>query len=267
MQEVKIIVSVLCKHLNLLFQVNFKPEFFRLAKFNKNDDNVVCTFWVLLGRLLDIPQSENFVHQIKRHFLSVVKYKNAHFYALPEDMSSGSRELLLAVAYLLAQNYLNKNVMKIVSNSLFNSNIKFEDDNEINTPSKYTFDLDQIKTEDDVENALKWIDGQIAYNEREYQEYRDSFYKLWMKKNNFYVNTCYTVPYLSELEIIALCNEAEGKEFLERTEIVTKVVHNHRKWLHVQSEFWKWMNSVILEREKNLKGINMKDLNNYVLSL
>lgn len=41
MNEVKNVIGLLCKHLNYLFNLEMKPEHFRLAKFNKTDDNVV----------------------------------------------------------------------------------------------------------------------------------------------------------------------------------------------------------------------------------
>lgn len=40
MGDIKTIISNLCKHLNLVFDMKIKPEMFRLAKFNKSDDDV-----------------------------------------------------------------------------------------------------------------------------------------------------------------------------------------------------------------------------------
>lgn len=44
MNEVKKVIGLLCKHLNTLFHLDLKPEHFRLAKFNKIDENVVSFF-------------------------------------------------------------------------------------------------------------------------------------------------------------------------------------------------------------------------------
>lgn len=41
MSSVKNVIGILCKHLNLLLETNFKAEQFRLAKFNKNNNNLV----------------------------------------------------------------------------------------------------------------------------------------------------------------------------------------------------------------------------------
>ncbi|KAK4885383.1 hypothetical protein RN001_001654 [Aquatica leii] len=242
-----------------------KPESFRLAKFNKTEDNVVYTFWILLGKILNLPQSGNIVQSIKTYFLKVLKYRNAHFYAVPNNMSSGSRELLLAFAYLVGKNYLNKHLINLISNSLFNPDLQLED-NEV-CLNNCSLNLNQIKNERDFKNMLKWIEGQIIFNHREYQEYRGGLYNLWLKKNGYNVNTCPNISSLNEIEIHALCSEKDGREFLEGTEIVSKVLHSHIKWLQVQSEFWEWMNSVLLERQKNINKLNLKELNNYVDSI
>lgn len=45
MVEIKGAILILCKHLSLLFDINFKPEYFRLAKYNKSTDNVVSIYF------------------------------------------------------------------------------------------------------------------------------------------------------------------------------------------------------------------------------
>ncbi|KAJ8928960.1 hypothetical protein NQ314_018412 [Rhamnusium bicolor] len=39
--EIKNVIGLLCKQLNLLHNTNIKPEHFRLAKFDMNEDNVL----------------------------------------------------------------------------------------------------------------------------------------------------------------------------------------------------------------------------------
>ena len=50
MSSVKNVIGILCKHLNLLLETNLKAEQFRLAKFNKNNNNLVniLTFFFLI---------------------------------------------------------------------------------------------------------------------------------------------------------------------------------------------------------------------------
>lgn len=42
--DIKTAIAVLCKLLNRIYLTNLKPEHFRLAKFNKNEENVVSDF-------------------------------------------------------------------------------------------------------------------------------------------------------------------------------------------------------------------------------
>jgi hypothetical protein len=50
--DIKSVIAVLCKHLKLSFNVNVKPEHFRLSKFNKTEDNCVRLFLEFIWELL-----------------------------------------------------------------------------------------------------------------------------------------------------------------------------------------------------------------------
>lgn len=41
MSDIKSVLSLLCQHLNLSINVMMKPEYFRQAKFNGMDENIV----------------------------------------------------------------------------------------------------------------------------------------------------------------------------------------------------------------------------------
>lgn len=41
MSDIKSVIALLCKHLKLLYNVNVKPEHFRLSKFNKTKESSV----------------------------------------------------------------------------------------------------------------------------------------------------------------------------------------------------------------------------------
>lgn len=41
MSDIKNVLSLLCQHLNLSINVMMKPEYFRQAKFNGMDENIV----------------------------------------------------------------------------------------------------------------------------------------------------------------------------------------------------------------------------------
>lgn len=42
--DIKTTIAVLCKLLNRIYHTSLKPEHFRLAKFDKNEENVVRDF-------------------------------------------------------------------------------------------------------------------------------------------------------------------------------------------------------------------------------
>jgi hypothetical protein len=41
MSDIKSVIALLCKHLKLLFNVNVKPEHFRLSKFSNTEESCV----------------------------------------------------------------------------------------------------------------------------------------------------------------------------------------------------------------------------------
>ncbi|KAK5647542.1 hypothetical protein RI129_002434 [Pyrocoelia pectoralis] len=263
MTDIKIVISILCKHLNHLYNINLKAESFRLAKYNKSEGSNVKTLWKLISKIIDISPSDSIVTNVKSYFLNVLKYKSVHFYSLPEDMSYGSRELLISFAYLIANNYLNNHITDLVNRSIFNQkNRSYSSSSDIPNSKQYSFNLKQIiKNDQDFENTLHWINGQIEYNKRQCDEYREAIQKLLLKVIDPIISS------LSELEILALTNEKHCKIFLEKARGVSKAVHLHTKWLSVQSSFWKWMESVIIERDKDVKGFSWKELNSYCNSL
>lgn len=40
-KEIKNTIAILCKLINLLYETSLKPEHFRLAKFDQNEENTV----------------------------------------------------------------------------------------------------------------------------------------------------------------------------------------------------------------------------------
>ncbi|KAB0804574.1 hypothetical protein PPYR_01544 [Photinus pyralis] len=182
MTDIKIVISILCKHLNHLYNVSLKAENFRLAKYNKSEVQNVKTFWRLLSRMVDV-NSENTVTYVKSYFLKVLKYKSLHFYSLPEDMSCGSRELLIALAYLIANEFLNNRIQDIINKSVFNPNKQSHSSPDTSSDSKEDSNIvvKQIKNNEDLENMMQWIDGQIEYNNRQCWEYQEAIKKLLLK--------------------------------------------------------------------------------------
>lgn len=113
--------------------------------------------------------SYNGIKSIQHHFYKDLNYRSVEFYKLSEDKLKGSRELLLALAFILAQNYLNKHIANVIENSLLNPKISTNTDKPYEA-KKYTFDLKQFKNDNDYTNAIEWMEGVTSNNYKEIEE-------------------------------------------------------------------------------------------------
>ncbi|KAJ8309115.1 hypothetical protein KUTeg_013989 [Tegillarca granosa] len=119
MAQVKETIELLTKVLNRNGTSKIKAEIFRLAKFN--DEDATESFWKLLFELLyfckygvidevtikaysELSREELAVY-VKRE-MQALGFTSYAFSSLPNDMSQGSRELLLAFAWLLCKGSL-----------------------------------------------------------------------------------------------------------------------------------------------------------------
>lgn len=99
---------------------------------------------------------------------ALLGYKNIQFYCLPEDMSSGSRELLIAFSWLLQTDKLLDNMLK---RKLQNSDISKDFDLDIfnNQPQEQIPKLSSIE---EYYNYILWISGRINNNLKQISEYK-----------------------------------------------------------------------------------------------
>ncbi|PNF21617.1 hypothetical protein B7P43_G12573 [Cryptotermes secundus] len=166
MSDIKSVIGLLCKHLKLLFNVNVKPEHFRLSKFNNNEESCVCQMWEILYKMCKevYPglQEDDHVNFVKLSF-AMMEYNSIEFYCLPQDMSFGSRELLISVGWLM----LTSNVLEISTNrKLRESPMNMEFDVEgyqqsRDVPSQPVFKAGSLEC---TLNSILWIAGKIRHN-------------------------------------------------------------------------------------------------------
>lgn len=179
MADVKNVISVLCKHLNFLFNIELKPEYFRLAKFNKSEDNIVPIFWNLLSKFPDKIATSNIVRNTKL-YLAKNKYQSIEFFGLTENMSDGSRELLLALGFLISTGSLHNIVNKEIRNCPFDPSYSPVLRNG-NFSKQYNMEDFKISTKNDLKNVTQWIDGKIKFSERMVFDYEIQLKKLETK--------------------------------------------------------------------------------------
>ncbi|XP_063242734.1 uncharacterized protein LOC134542432 isoform X4 [Bacillus rossius redtenbacheri] len=107
MVTLKLSVHLLCKLLKLLIDVDVNPEYLRLAKFNTDREDVVQGLQDLVSRL-QAPDSPG---------ATAGKLRCSRLHGRPAGVS-GSRQLLLAIARLVAGRLLHRLALQRISSLL-----------------------------------------------------------------------------------------------------------------------------------------------------
>lgn len=235
--EIKNTISLLCKLLNLLYKTNLKPEYFRLAKFNKRDENVVPVLWNLIHKVLN--EDNTVIVKKKLHELN---YKRDEFYSCTE-LNCESRELLLVIGFLTAillDSILNNEIKKSVFSKTFIPYKNPKCSHHTNRNQRFEW---QKLNRHELENYRKWLCGKICANKNMISEYTHNISKMEKQFNsalNIKANGKLTV-----FEILALKNKAVGEEFIEGAEPLLSILGVYTEWLKQEKYFWKWMESVV----------------------
>ncbi|XP_018569533.1 uncharacterized protein C14orf80 homolog [Anoplophora glabripennis] len=239
--EIKSVIGLLCKQLNIILNVNLIPEYFRLAKFDKNEDNVIPVLWSTLN-LLTTKQSQTKVEEIKDHMKSL-NYSSTLFYILPGDFSSGSRELLLAIAFIIAKDLSNL-INEEIKQSPFDDSFSLIDleDVAIQKP-----EVPNMMGDTDMKNYIMWLKGRTRQNKKMTKEYETQITKIYEKLNSLLNNKSNGKLLLNE--VLALSSKKYCKEFLEKCSRIMDLLECYQEWNRKQKIFWKWMASVLYERE------------------
>ncbi|XP_030764018.1 uncharacterized protein LOC115888421 isoform X2 [Sitophilus oryzae] len=233
--DIKNVIGKLCKLLNLIYQTNLKPEYFRLSKFNKTDENV-SVLWNLLFKMLN----KNNILEVKGT-LADLKYTRKQFYFNTTE-HCGSRELLLAISFILCL-CLNSQLEKHLEVSVFSENYFFD----ITSIENISLDFDKLN-EEELQNFKKWIEGKISSNENMIYEYSHQITQMYNKLNN---NLCVKANgSLTIFELLALNNQSCTEHFINNSEPVLHQLNAYTEWLKHEKIFWKWMESVLYEERK-----------------
>ncbi|KAJ8924520.1 hypothetical protein NQ315_007318 [Exocentrus adspersus] len=206
--EIKHVIGLLCKQLNMILDLNLKPEHFRLAKFDKNDENVIPLLWTTLS-LLTVKDKHPDFNKIKNH-MKTLNHTSEMFYCLPEDGSTGSRELLIAIAFIVAKNLPN----------LINEEIKYsplDDYCSLIDAQNIQVSIPQVPDcmdKDSMKNYIMWLKGKTQQNNRMTEEYKNQTTKIYEKLNGLL--NIKSRGKLSLNEVLALSSSKYSKEFLEK---------------------------------------------------
>ncbi|XP_047356247.1 uncharacterized protein LOC124951612 isoform X5 [Vespa velutina] len=161
MPDIKNVIELLCKHLNLSIKVAIQPEYFRLSKYN-NTTQKSDTLWTMLHILSfyaakekqnDIYFEEYDKLSATKLYFAFLQYPEIEFYGLSESCHN-NRVLLLAFAWLLA----TQNVLSIVVRVNLTSSLLGR---ECSCPNISLSDLRAIGVMLDIH--LKWMEKEHLF--------------------------------------------------------------------------------------------------------
>lgn len=260
MSDIKAVINLLCQHLNILLKVNLKPENFRLAKFNNNEKETIQQLWTTLEKVCAalgsiIPQNEKWNPQIWVKFQLVLKgYNSSEFYSLPTDNTTGSRELLLALMWVIAkENALSVLTQECVRRSPLCREYpdiaeQQTSGNKQNVHGLKTESKQLLNLEDQINYCL-WLANRIRYNLNQIHDLEDQRIKNTHKVHEATAGSS-GLPHLSVFETKLVRDPDLLKKWMPNLSKLNELLSVHAKWLKKKSAFWEWMETIIELKEK-----------------
>lgn len=257
MAQIRETIEALCSVLNSNCPTKVSAECFRLAKFNKEE--ATESLWSTLFTVLC---TENLTKPIDKSNQSVVtfcKHKMFHkgyrlneFFRLPDDMSRGSRELMLALGWLIAR----EDVVSSFINKL--EPLVFEDppvDLSLYDKIPLPPALDVFRGQTNKENGDRTVDLAecliLHYNKLNsslknlvgsMNEYTNIMYKLHsVSKTSKSQTSCH----FSSQDVYFLRYPHELVKYQEKLEWFCSYAKDLVCWSVNELTFWKWMESVL----------------------
>ncbi|KAL4238688.1 hypothetical protein ACF0H5_003395 [Mactra antiquata] len=256
MSSAREVIEILCRILcsNGLSQV--KAESFRSAKFDQ--DIATPALWRLLYELVIFVQHgevnknvEELIHDLKpvklvlytKCALQNYGYSSAIFSQLPDDMSRGSREVLLAIGWLLSARKVIDQLVEVKTMPL---NQEFSHSNAVVLDSARLRDNGKKDVLHKI-RRLQLLNGQLYLSlKRLYGLYREET-KLQHKIHQctMGVGSLSHRQHLSVYEVHLLRHPDRLKKCLKQLEDDNNCLEYILQWKDDEHIFWKWMNSVI----------------------
>ncbi|XP_023245336.1 uncharacterized protein LOC106646766 [Copidosoma floridanum] len=260
MIDVKEIITILCKCLHDAVDSPLTPEHFRIAKYDKTDDDVIDAFWTTLDKL-----SYFVLKELKDEFIdfdrfgvvtrtkfrmSYLQYPVLQFYGLSETTNdSGSRTLLLALAWLIARYDVLKNVVRL---RLMNSPLG----REFSKVEKEESNDADLSTVEKVVNNLLHKAHKLSSNLKAISELSMEKTRLTTRVHAASLTTS-GLPHLSVSEMALVkklvtnkTNDAKESKQLKEMEKAASMLDAYMKWIKKNHVFYTWMDTVIDELTK-----------------
>ena len=261
-EHIKDTIKALCKIILHNGGTKISPEQFRLAKFDKNE--VGGVMWKLLFETVwfqkydtfrttedfNSEQHQNLISWTKRELFERGYYVK-DFYDLPDDMSRGSREILLAFGWLMSRSklihlFIDKcnDIFEeclptdwgalITSQSHPSSSKKSEKNSKFSNKTDESINIDQIS----------WMVGNLMLSWKGLFTAENQLASLVGKVHSATQGANAPKGHLSALEVFLLQHPKELARFIEKVQHYNSYLELLLQFVEMQDIFWQWLESV-----------------------
>ncbi|XP_043413075.1 tubulin epsilon and delta complex protein 1 isoform X2 [Prionailurus bengalensis] len=226
------------------------PEIFRRAKFDRPE--AAPALWQLLFRVLSplsangasAPPAQEAQVRVVKSELHSQGYPRRALAQLPEDGSQGSRELLLALAWLLARGPLLERL-------LAQTRVRLGDEIplcECEALARPGPPVPRVEADGPVDiRHLQWLMGKLRFQWRKLITSQQEQCAL-LGKIHTYTRGCHSDRSLGHLSVAEteLLRDAEGgQQLLRRLESENVRLEAALHWRRQELVFWRWMDTVL----------------------
>ncbi|CAH1791815.1 unnamed protein product [Owenia fusiformis] len=232
-----------------------KAEVFRLAKFD--NEAAVEPLWIMLFELTyfckfhiiddvcvkavtELSTNELVIYVKKE--MQKTGFYSRDFASLPNDMTKGARELLLAFGWLVCKENIMDKFMENCSSPVADDLYTAKDDEGTPRPVSHNpaHPADKVK-------YLLWLNGKLRMTLRNLFAMQKQNAVLTHKVHESTYGTSLSpdMKHLSALEVYMLRHPELLKKNLQLLEKDNERLRNLLVWKEVEDTFWRWMESVL----------------------
>uniref|UniRef100_A0A250Y0J5 Uncharacterized protein C14orf80 n=1 Tax=Castor canadensis TaxID=51338 RepID=A0A250Y0J5_CASCN len=224
------------------------PEIFRRAKFDRPE--AAPALWQLLFRLLSplaadntsVPPAPETQARFVKSVLRSQGYPRSALSQLPEDNSQGSRELLLALSWLLARGPLLERLLAQTRVHLGDHMPQWE------APASPGLPTSHVEAEGPVDlRQVQWLMGKLRFRWRRLVSSQQEQCTL-LSKIHLYTRGCHSdqsLRHLSVAETEMLRDPEGGHQLLQALQHENARLEAALEWRRLELVFWKWMDTVL----------------------
>lgn len=256
MAQIRETIEALCTVLNNHCPTKISAESFRLAKFNKEE--ATESLWLTLHTVLCTEnlkpndKSNRSVVAFCKHQMFHKGYRVNDFFELPEDMSHGSRELMLALGWLIAkEDVVSKFINKLEPVVYEDPPVDLSLCDRIPLPGVLD-GFTELTKQTDCHNTVDLAECLIM----KYNKLNSSLKSLLASRNEYTRIICqlHSVPktsksqsssHFSAQDVYFLRYPHELTKYQEKLEWFCSYADALVCWSLNELTFWKWMESVL----------------------